>query len=193
MKNNNCMNIAKLTKDIINDIQEMELADGIEGANDIARKHIQQYAVDEMLDVVDVWDAVWRDVLMILQDEMSILASLVDNDEKYYVTMYEEYPIFEPAEGGYYYAGCEGKVLGVFNQRIDALHEAVRLAESRDIDVIRDEDNDPCYCEFGAKIDRYGSSRIAWKCGTCIGEDKYIDVETDATKLHNESGYHPYC
>lgn len=23
----------------------------------------------------------------------------------YYVTLYEEYPIYEPAEGGYYYAG----------------------------------------------------------------------------------------
>ena len=23
----------------------------------------------------------------------------------YYVTYYEEYPIYEPAEGGYYYAG----------------------------------------------------------------------------------------
>lgn len=25
------------------------------------------------------------------------------------VSYYEEYPIFEPAEGGYYYAGCELK------------------------------------------------------------------------------------
>ena len=25
----------------------------------------------------------------------------------YYVTYYEEYPIYEPAEGGYYYAGSQ--------------------------------------------------------------------------------------
>ena len=26
---------------------------------------------------------------------------------RFYLTYYEEYPIYEPAEGGYYYAGCE--------------------------------------------------------------------------------------
>mgnify|MGYP003295293821 CR=1 FL=1 len=28
---------------------------------------------------------------------------------KYYLTYYEEYPIYEPAEGGYYYAGCSAE------------------------------------------------------------------------------------
>ena len=27
--------------------------------------------------------------------------------QKWYVTVYQEYPIYEPAEGGYYYAGHE--------------------------------------------------------------------------------------
>lgn len=27
--------------------------------------------------------------------------------QKWYVTVYQEYPIYEPAEGGYYYAGIE--------------------------------------------------------------------------------------
>ena len=32
----------------------------------------------------------------------------------YYVTYYEEYPIYEPAEGGYYYAGSQNVLVREF-------------------------------------------------------------------------------
>ena len=32
---------------------------------------------------------------------------MVEGKYPYYITLYHEYPIYEPAEGGYYYAGLQ--------------------------------------------------------------------------------------
>ena len=89
----------------------------------------------------------------------------------YYVSYYSEYPIYEPAEGGYYYAG---------NQ----LMETVRLGSlKRARQTIR------------AKAEYYGmdicGQNFAIQRSKYIGEDEYIRIETVAGV--KESGRVPYC
>ena len=35
---------------------------------------------------------------------------------RYYITIYSKYPIYEPAEGGYYYSGVQIKDCYAFNE-----------------------------------------------------------------------------
>ena len=44
-------------------------------------------------------------------------------EKKWYLTHYEEYPIYEPADGGYYYAGREYTEYIECSNKADAIHE----------------------------------------------------------------------
>lgn len=44
-------------------------------------------------------------------------------EKKWYLTHYEEYPIYEPAEGGYYYAGKQYTEYIECSTEADAIHE----------------------------------------------------------------------
>ena len=52
---------------------------------------------------------------------------------KFYLTYYEEYPIYEPAEGGYYYSG--NQVIGFleYDNFYDAYRDIKRIAEDNEL------------------------------------------------------------
>lgn len=101
------------------------------------------------------------------------MAGLEKGDYPFYVTYYEEYPIYEPAEGGYYYAGCEAVSSTGYETKQGALDAAKEMAE---------EDGESY--SGGNTFYRFGSRYI--------GEGRYIVVETNDDYLSREKGYEPY-
>lgn len=90
---------------------------------------------------------------------------------RYYVSLYESYPIYEPAEGGYYY---EGEHL-VDCIAVGSLKRARR--------VMKREAEELGFTSIGKN---FSSLR-----GEYIGESDYIYIET--VKGIHEHGWHPYC
>ena len=90
---------------------------------------------------------------------------------RYFVSFYEAFPIYEPAEGGYYY---EGEQL-VDSILVGSLKKARR--------VMRREAERLEFTSIGCN----NSS----KRGEYIGESEYIYIET--VKGIHEHGWHPYC
>lgn len=90
---------------------------------------------------------------------------------RYFVSLYEAYPIYEPAEGCYYY---EGERL-VESFRVGSLKKARR--------VMRREAERMEYTNIGCNS--------CSKHGEYIGDSEYIYIET--VKGINEHGYRPYC
>ena len=93
---------------------------------------------------------------------------------KYYISLYELYPIYEPAEGGYYYEGATH--LG--SQKCSSLRKARSIMKH----VVESGD--------------YGEMTIAtpWRATSdskYIGEGYELRIET-RPGCH-ERGYHPYC
>lgn len=90
---------------------------------------------------------------------------------RYYVSLYESYPIYEPAEGGYYYEG-EHLVDCII---VGSLKRARR--------IMKREANELGFTSIGKN---FSSLR-----GEYIGESDYIYIET--VKGIHEHGWHPYC
>lgn len=105
-----------------------------------------------------------------------------DTTEKFYLTHYSEYPIYEPAEGGYYYAGSDYDCYW----------------ESDSIDEIRDKFKE---MESGLREDGYEIWDFEYNDGYVSGmalfRSKYIghnDYWVIETKLGSDvKGYEPYC
>lgn len=93
-------------------------------------------------------------------------------DYPFYVTYYSEYPIYEPAEGGYYYAGANARYSKGFQTREEAQAHLRELAEEEDMDIVNDD-----YAQINTKY---------------IGEQDHIVVETRKSYLSGEKGYVPY-
>ena len=105
----------------------------------------------------------------------------------YYLTYYEAYPIYEPAEGGYYYEG----------------RTATHWWESEDLDEILNSISDFAE-EFGMEtipfdfdgikneLEKWGYSVVALTHAKYIGDDEYLVVETEKGFQKYESGWHPY-
>ena len=89
----------------------------------------------------------------------------------YFVSWYEGYPIYEPAEGGYYY---EGERL-IQSIKVGSLKRARRIMRQNAENL-----------EF-TNIGKNYSSRQ----GKYIGDSEYIYIET-VQGIH-EHGWHPYC
>lgn len=95
----------------------------------------------------------------------------------YYVSYYEEYPIFEPAEGGYYYAGAQ------LSSSVQC--STLKKARQRLAKMVNGSWNDPI-CPLVQT-----SKNLASYHGNYIGEGSFLVIETH--KGHNEAGYEPYC
>lgn len=105
----------------------------------------------------------------------------------YYLTYYEAYPIYEPAEGGYYYEG----------------RTAVKWWESEDLNEILNSISDFAE-EFGMEtipfdfdgikneLEEWGYSVVALTHAKYIGDDEYLVLETERAFKKYESGWHPY-
>jgi hypothetical protein len=105
------------------------------------------------------------------------IAKSGEHGDKYFVTYYEEYPIYESAEGGYYYAGNEV----AYQAEFDTLEEAER--------------------DFEQVVDEYDLTRNrkheAFKYSKYIGEgaSAFIESDTDINfpSVNSKvSGWHPY-
>ena len=89
----------------------------------------------------------------------------------YYVSYYEEYPIYEPAEGGYYYAGNEL----IESYRVRTLAKARRLLKrlAQEYSLVQRDKN------YANEHSKY------------IGEGRSMRIET--IQGINERGREVYC
>lgn len=106
---------------------------------------------------------------------------------KYYLTYYEAYPIYEPAEGGYYYEG----------------RNAIKWWESEDIDELLNSISNFAE-EFGMEIipfdfdgiknelEKWGYCVVALTHSKYIGDDEYLVMETERAFQKYEAHWHPY-
>jgi hypothetical protein len=91
-----------------------------------------------------------------------------------YLTLYEEYPIYEPAEGGYYYAGQQVDGFYRLNSEKQAKRKLAKLRK---------------------ELEREGFVVIpergyAYRSSKYIGEGAEIRIEKKLGQ--HESGWHPY-
>ena len=93
----------------------------------------------------------------------------------YYVSFYEEYPIYEPAEGGYYY---EGKCVQL-HYRVGSLKHARRLLRKLVAEAV----------EYHQPYDIV-EKNYARKTSKYIGREKELRIETFLGM--RESGYVQY-
>lgn len=99
----------------------------------------------------------------------------------FYVTTYEEYPIFEPAEGGYYYAGVQIKDSRGFQTRRKAMQYINKL--------YREETK---HGENNGEYWRENADRTYFGCGSkYIGDGWYVCLERKQGE--DVSGWQPYC
>ena len=99
---------------------------------------------------------------------------LEKNDFPFYVTYYQEYPIYEPAEGGYYYPGRDA----IYSKGFDTKEEAEAHVEE-----LKNEDG-----EGGWEKRSDGYIRE----GKHVGDAEEIVIETRKTYLSQEKGWEPY-
>lgn len=100
---------------------------------------------------------------------------------RYYVTLYTRYPIYEPAEGGYYYSGIEME----WSMGFQEYRKARRFLKKCFKDCIACGDDQYEHWHTNANHSRFGvGSRY-------IGEGWHITLER---KQGSEvCGYVPYC
>lgn len=106
---------------------------------------------------------------------------------KYYLTYYEAYPIYEPAEGGYYYEG----------------RTAIKWWESEDVDELLNSISNFAE-EFGMEkmpfnfdnikdeLKKWGYCVVALTHAKYIGDDEYLVMETERAFHKYEAHWHPY-
>lgn len=92
---------------------------------------------------------------------------------KVYLTCYEEYPIYEPAEGGYYYSG----------QDYSEYYECESIEEAKEI-----------LLKLKPELEEYGFN--VWEDGAYystryIGEGIHWIIEDNLGE--HKRGYEPYC
>ena len=97
----------------------------------------------------------------------------------YYVTYYEEYPIYEPAEGGYY--GSQN----VWVREFKSWRKARQFFNKAAKQFVEDFSYDNPYCMYGFP------NSYAEVCSRYIGKD-YGIVLTSRKPL-KEHGWKPYC
>ena len=111
-----------------------------------------------------------------------------------YVTHYEEYPIYEPAEGGYYYSGNQV----VEHERLSK-RKAKQLLEQLWNDCKQDNLENYGVKEPDFDRDKYGNRIYPWrrfgnliiKHSKYIGEGESYVIERKLGK--STRGWRPYC
>lgn len=99
----------------------------------------------------------------------------------YYVTIYSRYPIYEPAEGGYYYSGIEMIESNEFRE----FRKAKRYLRKLYKQCIADRDHEDKYWFSNGSHTKFGVG------GKYIGEGWYVVLEK---KQGNDvKGWQPYC
>lgn len=96
----------------------------------------------------------------------------------YYITHYEEYPIYEPAEGGYYYAGRQATAWEEFNTILEAFNRLKEIAHELKEDGFVRIGRGGYYLTTNSKY---------------IGENEEYIIETFWQFKNQECGWEPYC
>jgi len=107
-----------------------------------------------------------------------------------YLTHYEEYPIYEPAEGGYYYSGNQV----VESKRLSKRQAKKQLREIWAMCEEENEENQKWEERTGQRFDywqRSADGNEIWKSTRCIGEGESYVIERKLGK--NRRGWEPYC
>lgn len=99
-----------------------------------------------------------------------------------YLSYYEQYPIYEPAEGGYYYAGLEL----IESERLSK-RQAKKLFDERAKKLLEETNDDPYPWMMGNPL--YG--RQMTRGSKYIGDGAYYCIEK-RQGMH-EKGWEPYC
>ena len=103
----------------------------------------------------------------------------LDRKYPYYVTLYNEYPIYEPAEGGYYYAGLATEAVegfDSFKEAADAIDGIAQELNSNDYNLVKKSTT-----EYRDEGDKY------------IGTGAVLCVENNKQFRSRERGRVPYC
>ena len=100
---------------------------------------------------------------------------------KYYVTRYEEYPIYEPAEGGYYYVGSHN----VWVREFSSWKKAKRFFNKVSKEFMQQFEYKNIIC-----IHRCPNAFVK-TTSKYIGED--IGIELTYGEPLKEHGWEPYC
>lgn len=103
----------------------------------------------------------------------------------YYVSYIAEYPIYEPAEGGYYYAGEHV----VYCREFDSWKKANKHYQKIKRELVQEWQGWNKY-EFSVSgCNRYGVGSRFCKSSRYIGEEEYLQI----TRFNPENyGYQPY-
>ena len=108
---------------------------------------------------------------------------------KYYLTYYEAYPIYEPAEGGYYYEGrtaikwWESEDLNELVNFIPNLAENWYEMELTNYGTIED---------INEELENWGYVIVALTHSKYIGDDIYLVLENEKAFQKYEAHWHPY-
>ena len=106
---------------------------------------------------------------------------------KYYLTYYEAYPIYEPAEGGYYYEGRTATKWWESEDLNEILNSISDFAEEFGMEKIPFDFDSVKY-----ELEKWEYSIVALTHAKYIGDDEYLVVETEKGFQKYESGWHPY-
>lgn len=124
---------------------------------------------------------------------------------KYYLQMYDEYPIYEPAEGGYYYAGTTAR--DTYDNEYDTIEAAIEDARLWVEEMNADAWDDEVwtFTDISAAtakqwladeilIGDYADARVmvAYRDSKYIGDGARVYIEIPASYRKGERGWHPY-
>lgn len=123
----------------------------------------------------DMWIQHANDLYPNQEFEYDFPRNLEKIDYPFYVTYYAEYPIYEPAEGGYYYAGNDAIWSEGFNTEEEAWEYADKYVEQDDE-----------WGEWQKFTDGYKLD------GKYIGQNQYVVVEPKKAYLGMVKGWEPY-
>lgn len=109
---------------------------------------------------------------------------------KYYITYYEAYPIYEPAEGGYYYEGINAVEWAYWDEENnfdEVFNHIGELAEKYDLKNLN-VDKKWAY----DMVNEYGNIMVAIDRSKYIGDNRYLYLENETAFKSEECGWHPY-
>lgn len=121
---------------------------------------------------------------------------------KFYVSMYEEYPIYEPAEGGYYYAGR--RVVDLEDDEYNSIWRAIYEARQFVAELVDSGEDwigigltpEELEATYNKYVDKFDPENvrvlIAYRESKYIGEGAEVYIESPEAYRKGESGWHPY-
>lgn len=106
---------------------------------------------------------------------------------KYYLTYYEAYPIYEPAEGGYYYEGRNAIKWWESEDINELLNSISNFTEEFEMEMLPFDFDD-----IKDELKKWGYCVVALTHSKYIGDDIYLVLENEKAFQKYEAHWHPY-